>query len=127
MDTKRPGKKPLYVYYMIAAIIIVLLNVLLVPALQERSVERTNYTTFIKSVEKGYVKEVNIDTDFIYYVVEKDGTKVMCKTAKQEDPDLVRWLYDEGVSTDAPDPQKQSGTEHQPVLGKLPVSSVLCR
>ena len=108
MDTKRPGKKPLYVYYMIAAIIIVLLNVLLVPALQERSVERTNYTTFIKSVEKGYVKEVNIDTDFIYYVVEKDGTKVMCKTAKQEDPDLVRWLYDEGVSTDAPDPQKQS-------------------
>lgn len=108
MDTKRPGKKPLYVYYMIAAIIIVLLNVLLVPALQERSVERTNYTTFIKSVEKGYVKEVNIDTDFIYYVVEKDGTKVMCKTAKQEDPDLVRWLYDEGVSTDAPDPEKQS-------------------
>lgn len=108
MDTKRPGKKPLYVYYMIAAIIIVLLNVLLVPALQERSVERTNYTTFIKSVEKGYVKEVNIDTDFIFYVVEKDGTKVMCKTAKQEDPDLVRWLYDEGVSTDAPDPQKQS-------------------
>lgn len=108
MDTKRPGKKPLYVYYMIAAIIIVLLNVLFVPALQERSVERTNYTTFIKSVEKGYVKEVNIDTDFIYYVVEKDGTKVMCKTAKQEDPDLVRWLYDEGVSTDAPDPQKQS-------------------
>lgn len=108
MDTKRPGKKPLYVYYMIAAIIIVLLNVLLVPALQERSVERTNYTTFIESVEKGYVKEVNIDTDFIFYVVEKDGTKVMCKTAKQEDPDLVRWLYDEGVSTDAPDPQKQS-------------------
>ena len=108
MDTKRPGKKPLYVYYMIAAIIIVLLNVLLVPALQERSVERTNYTTFIKSVEKGYVKEVNIDTDFIFYVVEKDGTKVMCKTAKQEDPNLVRWLYDEGVSTDAPDPQKQS-------------------
>ncbi|MDO5363272.1 MAG: ATP-dependent zinc metalloprotease FtsH [Eubacteriales bacterium] len=108
MDTKRPGKKPLYVYYMIAAIIIVLLNVLLVPALQERSVERTNYTTFIKSVEKGYVKEVNIDTDFIFYVVEKDGTKVMCKTAKQEDPNLVRWLYEEGVSTDAPDPQKQS-------------------
>ena len=108
MDTKRPGKKPLYVYYMIAAIIIVLLNVLLVPALQERSVERTNYTTFIKSVEKRYVKEVNIDTDFIFYVVEKDGTKVMCKTAKQEDPNLVRWLYEEGVSTDAPDPQKQS-------------------
>lgn len=108
MDTKRPGKKPLYVYYIIAAIIIILLNVLLVPAVQERSIERTNYTTFISSVEKGYVKEVNIDTDFIYYVMAKDDVKVMCKTAKQDDPNLVRWLYENGVSTDAPDPQKQS-------------------
>ena len=38
MDTERTGKKPLYVYYMIAAIIIVLLNVLLVPALFRREV-----------------------------------------------------------------------------------------
>ena len=45
----------MYVYYIIAGIIIILLNMLVVPAVQERSVQKTDYSTFIQSVEKGEV------------------------------------------------------------------------
>ena len=34
----------MYVYYIIAGIIIILLNMLVVPAVQERSVQKTDYS-----------------------------------------------------------------------------------
>ena len=37
---KTPTKRPLYVYYIIVGVIIVLLNILVVPAIQERSIEK---------------------------------------------------------------------------------------
>ena len=45
----------MYVYYIIAGIIIILLNMLVVPAVQERSVQKKDYSNFIQSVEKGEV------------------------------------------------------------------------
>ncbi len=50
---KTPTKRPLYVYYIIVGVIIVLLNILVVPAIQERSIEKTDYSTFIKKCGKG--------------------------------------------------------------------------
>ena len=40
LNSKKPEKRPLYVYYIIAVVIIVLLNVFALPALSERSVKR---------------------------------------------------------------------------------------
>ena len=40
LDNKKPGRKPLYVYYIIAAVIIILLNVLLLPAIEGRKDRR---------------------------------------------------------------------------------------
>ena len=45
LNSKKPEKRPLYVYYIIAVVIIVLLNVFALPALSERSVKETDYTT----------------------------------------------------------------------------------
>ena len=68
LDNKKPGRKPLYVYYIIAAVIIILLNVLLLPAIEGRKVQTTDYSTFLTGVEKDYVKTVEIQDDYIYYV-----------------------------------------------------------
>ena len=38
LNSKKPEKRPLYVYYIIAVVIIVLLNVFALPALSERSI-----------------------------------------------------------------------------------------
>ena len=67
LDNKKPGRKPLYVYYIIAAVIIILLNVLLLPAIEGRKVQTTDYSTFLTGVEKDYVKTVEIQDDYIYY------------------------------------------------------------
>lgn len=55
LNSKKPEKRPLYVYYIIAVVIIVLLNVFALPALSERSVKETDYTTFLKAVDRGKV------------------------------------------------------------------------
>ena len=93
---------------MIAVVIIVLLNVFALPALSERSVKETDYTTFLKAVDRGKVYEATINSDYIYYTMKVDGNDVYCKTVSVEDQDLVSHLYDAGVSIEGTAPQRQS-------------------
>ena len=105
LDNKKPGRKPLYVYYIIAAVIIILLNVLLLPAIE---VQTTEYSVFLTGVEKGYVKTVEIQDDYIYYVAESDGQEGYFRTVKVSDPDLVDRLHDANVKFGAAAPQQTS-------------------
>ena len=106
LNSKKPEKRPLYVYYIIAVVIIVLLNVFALPALSERSVKETDYTTFLKAVDRGKVYEATINSDYIYYTMKVDGNDVYCKTVSVEDQDLVSHLYDAGVSIEGTAPQR---------------------
>ena len=108
LNSKKPEKRPLSVYYIIAVVIIVLLNVFALPALSERSVKETDYTTFLKAVDRGKVYEATINSDYIYYTMKVDGNDVYCKTVSVEDQDLVSHLYDAGVSIEGTAPQRQS-------------------
>ena len=108
LNSKKPEKRPLYIYYIIAVVIIVLLNVFALPALSERSVKETDYTTFLKAVDRGKVYEATINSDYIYYTMKVDGNDVYCKTVSVEDQDLVSHLYDAGVSIEGTAPQRQS-------------------
>ena len=108
LNSKKPEKRPLYVYYITAVVIIVLLNVFALPALSERSVKETDYTTFLKAVDRGKVYEATINSDYIYYTMKVDGNDVYCKTVSVEDQDLVSHLYDAGVSIEGTAPQRQS-------------------
>ena len=107
---KTPTKRPLYVYYIIVGVIIVLLNILVVPAIQERSIEKTDYSTFIKSVEKGNVTRATIEEGYIYYEVKspKTGNTLTCKTVQMDDPDLVNRLLEADVVMDEVLPESPS-------------------
>ena len=100
----------MYVYYIIAGIIIILLNMLVVPAVQERSVQKTDYSTFIQSVEKGEVTKATVEENYIYYEIgsEDSGDAVLCKTVKMDDPDLVNRLLDADVTMDEVLPESPS-------------------
>ncbi len=107
---KKPEKIPMYVYYIIAGIIIVLLNMLVVPAVQERSVQKTDYSTFIENVEDGNVTKATVEENYIYYEMkdsDSDNT-VLCKTVKMDDSDLVNRLLDAGVTMDEVLPESPS-------------------
>ena len=100
----------MYVYYIIAGVIIVLLNMLVVPAVQERSVQKTDYSTFIENVEDGNVTKATVEENYIYYEMKdsNSGNMVLCKTVKMDDSDLVNRLLDAGVTMDEVLPESPS-------------------
>ena len=71
--------------------------------MQERSVEKTDYSTFLSNVERGNVSKAEVQDDYIYYVVRKNGEDVVCKTVRMDDPDLVSRLYEAGTSMEEED------------------------
>ncbi len=108
-NKKEPGKRPLYVYYILAGVIILVLNLLILPSLENRSVRTTDYSAFLDGVERGLVTQVTVDSDYIYYVVQADGMSAMCRTVRMDDPDLIQRLRVAGVqSIEASAPQRQS-------------------
>ena len=108
IDHKKPENRPLYIFALIAVGVILFLNIFAIPAMQERSVEKTDYSTFLSNVERGNVSKAEVQDDYIYYVVRKNGEDVVCKTVRMDDPDLVSRLYEAGTSMEAVEPQKQS-------------------
>ena len=108
IDHKKPENRPLYIFALIAVGVILFLNIFAIPAMQERSVEKTDYSTFLSNVERGNVSKAEVQDDYIYYVFRKNGEEVVCKTVRMDDPDLVSRLYEAGTSMEAVEPQKQS-------------------
>ena len=108
IDHKKPENRPLYIFALIAVVVILFLNIFAIPAMQERSVEKTDYSTFLSNVERGNVSKAEVQDDYIYYIVRKNGENVVCKTVRMDDPDLVSRLYEAGTSMEAVEPQKQS-------------------
>ena len=108
IDHKKPENRPLYIFALVAVVVILLLNMFAIPAMQERSVEKTDYSTFLSNVERGNVSKAEVQDAYIYYVVRKNGEDTVCKTVRMDDPDLVNRLYEAGTSMEAVEPQKQS-------------------
>ena len=110
LGNKKPEKRqiPMYVYYIIVAAVIIILNWIVFPAISQRSVITTDYSTFLNNVERQNVSEVTVDDNYIYYVARKDGVDTMCRTVRMDDPNLVERLDAAGVNMSAAEPQTQS-------------------
>ena len=107
-NDNKPGRLPLYAYYIIAIVAIILLNFLVVPSLQERSITQTDYTTFLENVDNGNVVKAEVQTDYIFYTMKKDGAEAVYKTVRMNDPELVNRLYEAGTKMEAVITEKQS-------------------
>ena len=84
-DNKK--KKPLVYYYAFVAIVLVLLNLVLRPVIQQAQIEEVPYSTFIQQTTDDKIDEVTIESSQITYKL-KDGDTVY-STVKINDPDLV--------------------------------------
>ncbi len=88
-------KKPLYVYYLIAVVVLILLNVLLFPNVMEQRVEEVDYGTFLTMIEEKQISKVELDGENIYFTDKSEDPKFY-ETTTFEDPDLVNRLQDAG-------------------------------
>ena len=92
-DNKK--KKPFVYYYAFVAIVLVLLNLVLRPVLQQAQIEEVPYSTFIQQTTDDKIDEVTIESSQITYKL-KDGDTVY-STVKVNDPDLVDRLENHNV------------------------------
>ena len=89
-------KKPLIFYYLIALIILVLLNTFLFPnILGKNKVKEVDYGTFLTMVEGKDVSKVELNGDTIYFVDNNEEPNYY-KTTTFDDPNLVNRLEDAG-------------------------------
>lgn len=95
MNTKKNPKKPLIYYYTIAMIVLMLLNTFVFPSLLKQQIKEVDYGTFLKQIESGNVKEVEVQKNQIAFIaLDKDGKEGLFITGKMDDPDLVNRLYE---------------------------------
>ena len=89
-------KKPLIFYYLIALIILVLLNAFLFQnILGKNKVKEVDYGTFLTMVEGKEVSKVELNGDTIYFTDNSEEPKYY-ETTTFDDPNLVNRLEDAG-------------------------------
>ena len=110
-ESKTP-KKPLIFYYLIAMLVLLLLNALVFPSLLSPRVKEVSYDQFLSLVEQKEVKQVAIEDDVILFTVKdeasKDGYAYYQTGRIQQDSDLVNRLKESGAEFSAVIPTQDS-------------------
>ncbi len=86
-------KKPLFVYYLIALTVVILLNTILVPRLAKQKVTEVDYGTFLTMLSDKEVSKVELSGDEIYF---QDKDNKFYSTNTFEDVNLVDRLQEAG-------------------------------
>ena len=102
-------KKPLFYYYGIVLLVVLVLNAFIFPSMVESRIVQTDYRNFLSQVESGAVRSVQIDeTQIRYTALDSGGKEIVYNTGKVDDPGLVNRLYDAGVEFSQVIPKQNS-------------------
>ena len=94
-EVKQPSKKPLVYYYLVALLILMVLNLTLFPAMLETPVQDVTYDQFMSMTYEQNVGQVQIEGDEITFT-DKTNEKVY-RTTATNDPDRTQCLYENGA------------------------------
>ena len=94
-EVKTP-RKPLAIYYAIVLLMLLLLNLVLLPWMEERQVKEVDYGTFMTMTEEKNIGRVDIESNQIIFT-DKDETQVY-RTGLMNDTGLTERLYDAGAT-----------------------------
>ena len=94
-EVKTP-RKPLAIYYAIVLLMLLLLNFVLLPWMEERQIKEVDYGTFMTMTEENNIGRVDIESNQIIFT-DKDETQVY-KTGLMNDTGLTERLYDAGAT-----------------------------
>ncbi len=94
-EVKTP-RKPLAIYYAIVLLTLLLLNLVLLPWMEERQIKEVDYGTFMTMTEEKNIGRVDIESNQIIFT-DKDETQVY-KTGLMNDTGLTERLYNAGAT-----------------------------
>ena len=90
-EVKTP-RKPLAIYYALVLLMLLLLNLVLLPWMEERQIKEVDYGTFMTMTEEKNIGRVDIESNQIIFT-DKNETQVY-KTGLMNDTGLTERLYD---------------------------------
>ena len=96
MQEVKSPKKPLFYYYGIALLVILIFNMVVSPLIMGSSVKEVDYGTFMKMIDEKDIGNVEIDDSEIVFT-DKAQTRIY-KTGEMNDPTLTQRLYDSGAT-----------------------------
>lgn len=97
MREVKPPKKPMAFYYITAIVVILFLNALLFPSLQERKIKEVDYGVFRQMIEDGDIGKVQIESNKITFTDKSKDNYY--KTGTLNDPDLIKDLTEQGITS----------------------------
>ena len=97
VDDKSP-KRPLIFYYLIAMVVLMLLNALVFPAMLATPVTEVGYNDFLTMIDNKQVKDVAMEEDQILFTAtDANGQTAIYKTGRWPDEGLTERLYASGA------------------------------
>ena len=125
IQSDKPSKKPLIYYYVIAMIVLMILNAVLFPSLLSRRVQEVGYSDFLKMVDDGKVKEVSLEEDaeqIVFIAVNDENREVIYKTGAFPDTGLRERLENAGVKFESVIPTQDSPLLNFIITWILPIA-----
>ena len=93
-EVKKPNK-PIFTFYIVVLVVIILFNTLLVPMIAQHRIQEVDYGTFMSMTESQEVGVVELQDNQILFT-DKAGETIY-KTGLMDDPQLTQRLYDAGA------------------------------
>ena len=97
-------------YWLIALLVMGIINMIFLPFMAKNSVQQVNYDVFLTQVKEQNVSQAEISEDVIYFFLKEEmveeTTKVFAddqehmvySTVRMDDPQLVERLFEAGIS-----------------------------
>ena len=97
-NDNKDNKKPLFYYIYIVVLALLLLNAFVFPLFSGHRVQEVGYSTFLKMVDEGKVKQVVLDDQYILFAAYDDNEKLNTyQTGVFPDQGLIERLEKSGV------------------------------
>ena len=104
-------RKPLLYYWLIALLIMGVINMFFLPFMTKNTIEQVNYDVFLTQMQNKNISQAEVNEDVIYFYLNDEGksdkagttifsenTKKVYSTVRMDDPQLVERLYNAGAS-----------------------------
>lgn len=122
MKKKKNSKRTIIYFYIITLIVVLILNTFIFPSIMKQEITQVDYGTFLKHIEKGGIKTVEIqDHQIAFTEVGKDGKDIVYITGRVDDLELVNRLQASGAEFSKVIPRQNSPIMNFVLTWVLPI------
>ncbi len=98
MKVEKNPRKPLVVFYLVVLGVLLIANTFVLPSILESRIEEVDYGTFLRNLDAKEVLMVQVEKEYIYFVMGTEEEPQVFRTVPFNDDGLVDRLYASGCA-----------------------------